>query len=82
MPSCLPIFGKFHPAQNKNPPEFHYKTLNILTESNDNFSHGHFELYIFILAQKLTEKVQLILQLLNPYTIIPTSTVIGEMRVN
>ena len=35
----------------------------------------------FILAQKLTEKVQLILQLLYPYTFIPTSTVIREMRV-
>ena len=28
------------------------------------------------------EKVQLILQLLNPYTFIPTSTVIIEMRVD
>ena len=28
------------------------------------------------------EKVQLILQLLHPYTFIPTSTVIREMRVN
>jgi Mn-dependent DtxR family transcriptional regulator len=28
------------------------------------------------------EKVQLILQLLHPYTFIPTSTVIREMRVS
>ena len=46
------------------------------------FSHGHFELLIFILAQKLTEKVQLILQLLHPYTFIPTSTVIRKMRLH
>ena len=59
--------------------QYSYRTFNILTESNDNFSHGHFELYIFILAQKLTEKVQLIFQFLHPY--IPTSTIIREMRV-
>ena len=29
----------------------------------------------------MMEKVQLILQLLHPYTFIPTSTVIREMRV-
>jgi hypothetical protein len=29
----------------------------------------------------LTEKVQLILQLLHPYTFIPTYTVIREMKV-
>ena len=52
----LTDFGKFHPAQNKNPPWFHYKTFNILTEPNEDFPHGHFELQIFILAQKLAEK--------------------------
>ena len=31
--------------------------------------------------KKLIEKVQLILQLLHPYTFIPISTVIREMRV-
>ena len=44
----LADFGKFHPAQNKNPPLhvywFDYKTFNILTEPNDDFSHGYFEL--------------------------------------
>ena len=54
-----------------------YKTFNILTEPNDDY----FEQQSFILSQKLTEKVQLILQLLHPYTLIQTSTVIREMRV-
>ena len=42
----LTDFGKFHPAQNKNAPcsWFHYKTFNILTEANEDFSHGYFEL--------------------------------------
>ena len=30
------------------------KLSDILAEPNDNFSHGHFELKNFILAQKLT----------------------------
>ena len=40
----LTDFGKFHPAQNKNAPcsWFHYKTFNILTEANEDFSHGNF----------------------------------------
>ena len=46
--SRLPIFEKFHPAQNKknalNVYWFHYKTFNILTKHNEDFSHGHFEL--------------------------------------
>ena len=61
--------------------QYSYRTFNILTETNKDFPHGHFELEIFILAQKLTEKVQLILQLLHPYMLIPTYTVITEMRV-
>ena len=42
----LTDFGKFHPAQNKNAPcsWFHYKTFNILTEANKDFSHSYFEL--------------------------------------
>ena len=42
----LTDLGKFHPAQNKNAPcsWFHYKTFNILTEANEDFSHGYFEL--------------------------------------
>ena len=63
---------KFHPAQKENPPctfiDFITKLWDILTEPNDGF--------YFILAQKLTEKVQLILQLLQSYMFIPTSTVI------
>ena len=43
----LTDFGKFHPAQNNNLPctfiDF-IKTFNILTEPNEDFSHGHFEL--------------------------------------
>ena len=43
----LTNFGKFHPPQ-KNPPstfiDFITKLSNILTEQNDNFNHGHFEL--------------------------------------
>ena len=62
--------------------QYSYRTFNNLTETNNDFPRGHFELYIFILAQKLTEKVQLILQLLHPYTFIPTYTVIREMRVD
>ena len=40
--------------------------FDILTEPNDDISHSHFELQNFILPQKLTEKGQLILQLLHP----------------
>ena len=50
----LTDFGKIHPAQNKNPParllislqifQYSYRTFNILTEPNDDFSHSHFEL--------------------------------------
>ena len=58
--------------------DFITKASDIIAEPNQDFSHSHFELYIFILAQKLTEKVQLILQLLHPYSFIPTSTVIRE----
>ena len=62
--------------------QYSYRTFNNLTETNNDFPRGHFELYIFILAQKLTEKVQLILQLLHPYTFLPTFTVIRrKMRV-
>ena len=82
----LTNFRKFHPARNKSPPlqnvQYSYKTFNTLTETIKDFPSDHFELYIFILAQKLTEKVQLILQLLHPYTFLPTFTVIREMRVD
>ena len=57
-----------------------YKTFYIFTEPNDGF-YSHFEPQNFIPAQKLTEKVHLILELLHPYTFIPTLTVITEMRV-
>ena len=41
----LTNFGKFLPAQNKNPPaRLLISLFNILTEPNDDFSHGHFEL--------------------------------------
>ena len=80
----LTDFGKFHPPQ-KNPPSvFIYlitKLSDNLTEPIDDYCHGHFELLNFILAQKLTEKGQLILQLLHPSRFVPTSTVIREMRV-
>jgi hypothetical protein len=38
---------------------FHFfvsKVSHIIAESNDDFSHGHFELKNFILAQKLEKK--------------------------
>ena len=50
--------------------DFITKLSDILTEPNDDFSDGHFELQNFILPQILTEKDQLILQLLCTYTII------------
>ena len=45
----LTTFEKFHPLQKKNPPlclliSIKKKLFNILTEPDDNFSHGHFEL--------------------------------------
>ena len=62
--------------------DFIKKLSNILTESDDDFSHGHFEQKNFVLSQKLMEKGQLILQLWTPpHLLIPTSTVIREMRV-
>ena len=43
----LTDFGKFYPPQ-QNPPstfiDFIIKLSDILTEPNENFSHGHFEL--------------------------------------
>ena len=82
--SCLPILKNttFH---KKNPLstfiDFITKLSKILTEPNDDFSYGHFKLQNFILAQILTEKGKLSLQLLHPSMFIPTSTVIRAMRV-
>ena len=60
---------KIHPARlliSLQNFQYSYRTFNILTRPNDDISHGHFGPSIFILAQKLTEKVQLILQLFTP----------------
>ena len=73
-------FWKIPHSTKWNPPstfiDFITKVSNIIAEPNEDFSHSHFELWIFIPALQLMEKVQLILQLLHPYTFIPTSTVI------
>ena len=53
----LPIL-KNSPLLKKNPPssfiDFITKVSDIIAEPNDDFSHGHFEIENFILAQKLT----------------------------
>ena len=73
-------FWKIPPCTKEKSPLhvywFHYRTFNFLTELSIFLQN-----LMMILAQNLTEKVQLILQLLHPYMFIPTSTVIREMRV-
>ena len=50
-------FWKIPPSTKKNPPstinDSITKVSDIIAEPNDDFSHGHFELKNFILAQKL-----------------------------
>ena len=70
-PKCLLIWLQNFQYSNKY---WHFSA-----PGHEDFSHCHFELQIFILAQKMTENVQLILQLLHPYTFISTSTVIREI---
>ena len=50
-------FWKIPPSTKRNPPstfiDFITKVSDIIAEPNEDFSHGHFELQNFILAQKM-----------------------------